>query len=125
MQTYLEKLPLAQKKNLKTAVVFLAHNHRGEESKIFANLENKFNVAKHWYHHAKECFGEENGHAIPDMVIVPNKIANDCVVFIQGEDHKVKGSKENNAPIVITSAKLENWFNSGDESVPMSFMFRS
>tara|TARA_R110000822_G_scaffold12516_1_gene45266 strand:- start:15 stop:1865 length:1851 start_codon:yes stop_codon:yes gene_type:complete len=125
MQTYLEKIPLAQQRGHKTAVVFLAHNHRGEEGKIFKNLENKFNVAKNWYHHAKQCFGEANGNAIPDMVIVPNKIVDDCVVLIQGEDRQVKGSKQNNDPIVITSDQLENWFNSGDKNVPLSFMFRS
>jgi len=125
MQTYLEKVPLAQRKNLKTALVFLAHNHKGEESKIFTNLEGKYNVAKHWYFHAKECFGEEKGNAVPDLIIVPNKIVDDCTVLIQGKHRSVKGSKENGAPIVITKDRLEAWFNSGIEEVPLSFMFRS
>jgi hypothetical protein len=124
MQTYMEKIPDARYKNSKSVLVYMDHKHRGDEKTLFTELEHKFNVAKKWYHFAIDRFGKENGKAIPDLILVPNKIAKDCTVYLQGEDHKVAG-RSSEPIIMVTKRQLEKWFNSGLDKVPLEFMIKS
>jgi hypothetical protein len=123
MQTYLEKIPDARYKKSKSVLVYMDHKHRGDEKSLFVELEHKFNVAKKWYHFAITHFGKENGKAVPDLILIPNKIGKDCTVSLKGAEHKILGRK--NAPLImVTRRQLEAWFESGEDSVPLEFMVK-
>ena len=123
MQTYLEKIPDARYKKSKSVLVYMDHKHRGDEKSLFVELEHKFNVAKKRYHFAITHFGKENGKAVPDLILIPNKIGKDCTVSLQGTEHKILGRK--NAPLImVTRKQLEALFESGEDSVPLEFMVK-